>query len=120
MRNYLVLLFFAGLVSSCYYNNEEDLFGIVPCDATNVTYSTTITKIMNDNCVGCHSDASLQGGISLEGYEKVKVFAAPGGALLGTIEHLNNFSPMPKNLPKISDCDISKVRKWVADGAPNN
>ncbi len=120
MRNLWLLLIFVGLLSSCYYNNEEELFGIVPCDATNVTYSGTIQKILTANCTGCHSDASLQGGLSLEGYEKVKVFAAAGGALLGTVKHLNNFSPMPKNLPKISDCDISKIEKWVADGAPNN
>jgi hypothetical protein len=40
--------------------------------------------------------------------------------LYGTISHSAGFLPMPQNGNKLSDCNITKIRLWVADGAPNN
>jgi hypothetical protein len=34
--------------------------------------------------------------------------------------HSPGFSPMPQNDNKLSECNIAKIKKWIATGAPNN
>jgi hypothetical protein len=41
------------------------------------------------------------------------------GKLIPAIERTGPF-PMPKDRPKISDCDIARVKQWVRRGAPND
>jgi hypothetical protein len=45
---------------------------------------------------------------------------AANGQLLGTLNHDPGYSPMPKGGAKLSDCDLAKLRQWVAAGTPNN
>jgi hypothetical protein len=118
MKKILTFVLAISFFGSCYYNNAEDLLGTANCDTTNVTYSITVNKILTDYCTSCHSDASLQGGITLEGYDNVKKYV-DNGSLIGSINQVG-FSPMPKGSAKLSDCDISKIQKWISDGAPNN
>ena len=89
------------------------------CDTTNVGYALSIKPIMDNNCMGCHSGSSPAGGISITNYTEVKTLAA-NGKLLGTIEHKAGFSPMPKNMAKLSDCNIAKIKIWINDGMQNN
>lgn len=111
----------AGL-SGCYYDKEEILYPGGNCDTTNVTYSVTVSGIMNANCTVCHSTSSANangGGIQLDSYSKLKVYV-DNGTLMGSINHAGGYSPMPKNATKLSSCDISKIQAWVNAGAPNN
>jgi hypothetical protein len=123
MKNILLLL--AGLsyglaVSSCEYHNEETLYPMV-CDSTAVTYSLSVAPIIAHNCLNpeCHGGDALESGIPLEGYDNVKA-TVDSERLLGSIRHESSFSFMPKNSGKLSDCDITTIELWVADGAPNN
>jgi cytochrome c551/c552 len=114
----LVLVLFAG--SGCYYDSEEGLYGVTNCDTTNVTYSVTISGIMNKyNCLSCHAGNAALGGFSLEGYNNVKA-KVTDNRLFGAITHANGFAPMPQNANMMSDCDINKVKAWIEAGAPNN
>jgi mono/diheme cytochrome c family protein len=89
------------------------------CDTTNVTFSGTVWPILETSCVGCHSGPAPQGGINLSNYTNV-VEVANTGKLYGAISHSQGYSPMPKNLPKLSDCKIEQVKIWIDDGTPNN
>jgi len=89
------------------------------CDTINVTYSNTIKTIMDNNCMGCHSGSSPAGGIPITNYTEVKSLAA-NGRLMGTIEHKAGYSPMPKNMAKLSDCNIAQLKIWIKDGMQNN
>jgi hypothetical protein len=42
------------------------------------------------------------------------------GSLIGSINHDNGFSPMPKGSSKLNLCNITVIQKWIDDGAPNN
>jgi len=106
-------------INSCYYDNEEELYGDVECDTSNVTYTDDVLPVMEQNCYVCHAANVNQGGITLEGYDALKVYV-DNGRLLGAINHDSGFSPMPQNAPKLPDCAISKIQAWVDDGAPNN
>jgi uncharacterized membrane protein len=109
-------------LSSCYYDNEEYLYGNAPCDVSAVTYSVTVSSILATNCYSCHSTASGNasgGGIVLDSYAKLKPYAT-NGQLTGSITHAGGFSPMPKGATKLSSCDIQKIQAWANAGAPNN
>jgi len=42
------------------------------------------------------------------------------GKLYGTINHSPGFSPMPKGMSKMNNCQIATIKKWVDTGMPNN
>ena len=118
---------FGGLFlfsTGCYYDNSEDLYPQPPCDTTNVTYSNTIAPIISSNCYACHSNstsATSGSGISWEGYANLDGYLDLfSGTLLGAIRHENGFLPMPKDQPKLSDCDIRKIEIWISQGHPDN
>lgn len=127
-------LLIAGMVSvlggfvlfspGCYYDNNEDLYPQQPCDTTNVTYSATIAPIISNHCYACHSNstaATSGSGISWEGYANLDGYLDLfSGTLLGAIRHENGFLPMPKDAPKLSDCDIRKIEIWISQGHPDN
>ena len=114
------LIYFTVLIgfTSCEFNNEEELY---PCNVNSVpvTYRETIATIITRNCDEvCHG---LDGtsGIPLKHYDGLKNIA-DAGRLMGAIRHSPGFSPMPKEKPQLSECDISKIQKWIDNGAPYN
>ena len=120
----LLILAFAGC-----YNDKGDQLYVPPlastCDTSSVSFSTDIMPILTSSCNiagGCHDAA----GQSTSGYN----FTTYAG--IQTIANYNilindiNGTPsaghntMPKNLPKMSACDINKITAWVNKGAQNN
>lgn len=91
------------------------------CDTTNVKYAANVVPILTANCYSCHGSGSNtgSGGIVLEGYANLKV-KADNGQLTGVITHASGFPAMPQNAPKLSDCDINKIRSWINNGTQNN
>ncbi len=122
----IAILIIAGLIiTSCYNDNEEDLYPNPPvCDTTNVTFSGIVLPIINESCVVCHSGNIPNGNIALETYDEIKtaaqVPAGTYGSLYGTVSHSAGNSSMPKNGNKLSDCKIEQIQKWIEEGTPNN
>ena len=113
---------FLVLFSACKKENKEDINkGFIQCDTTNVRYSTTIVGIMNTSCAtqGCHATGSNAANLSLDKYAIVKIIA-DNGKLLKVINHQSGVVPMPSGAPKLDECSIAKIKKWVDDGAQNN
>lgn len=108
-------------LQGCYYDIEEELYPSNGgnCDTAAITYSGTIQSILNESCISCHSAASAQGNVVLEGYSLLKVYV-DDGSFLGAVTHGSGYSPMPKGGNKLSDCKISQIQTWIAAGAPNN
>lgn len=88
------------------------------CDTTNVTYSVTIKNIVTNKCQGCHSGTAASGGIDLSTYAGVKA-KVTDGRLWGAVNHMPGFSPMPKGGTKLSDCELTQIKKWIDAGAIN-
>ena len=123
MKKILLPVLLLATLSSCY-NDKAELLYPTTCKSDSVTFSGIVGPILMVNCAsadGCHktADAATSGGVSLDNVAGAQVVAA-NGKLLGVINHATGFNPMPKNLPKLDDCSINKISKWVADGAPNN
>jgi cytochrome c5 len=109
-------------LGACSYDNAEELLERQPpaaCDSTAVTYALTISPLLDANCRDCHNQAVPVANINLEGYEQTKRYA-DNGLLVGVVTHAKGFSPMPKDGARLSDCDISCIKAWVAAGALNN
>jgi len=112
------------IISSCYYDKEELLYPVTEnvCDTTNFTYGVKVSEIINSNCLACHGNSVYTiagGGINLDGYSNLKAFV-DNGKLIGSINHEQGFSPMPKNGGKLSECDISIIELWINSGSPDN
>jgi hypothetical protein len=126
---FFALTLFTLILSSCYYDNIEELYVKNPadsagvCDTTKVmSFATDIQPILTSNCGSnnnsCHG--ALSTVLSLSDYAGVKS-TADAGKLVGVITWASGFSPMPKgSTSKIDACSIGKIKKWVSAGSPNN
>lgn len=85
------------------------------CDSSQFTYSSQIAPIIQNNCLGCHNSNNIKIGTHAQLKTQVD-----NGKLWGAINHQQGFLPMPSSSVKLSDCDIKKIQKWIAAGAPNN
>jgi hypothetical protein len=117
-----MLMLIAGLLlASCYYDNEAMLYPeSANCDPTAVaTFSADVLPLLNGRCNGCHAGTAPSGGIILNTYPEVMKYVNDG-SLMGSIEHVSGFSPMPKNGSKMSACLIQEIQSWIDAGALNN
>lgn len=89
------------------------------CDTSAVTFTGTIQPLIDQNCKGCHSGTSPQGGIALTNYSQVQTLAA-NGSLLGVVRAEAGYVAMPYNSNSLNSCKIRQLELWVAQGAPNN
>ena len=120
MKKVLINIFFSSLIiTSCYYDVEEEIYPMTGCMTEEMSYSMDILPIVFDNCYACHDAASNFGGITLEGYQNF-LARVTSGQLLGAIKHEPGFSPMPNNAPKLLDCEIEKIEAWIIQGAMDN
>lgn len=116
----LILSAIALVLSSCLYNNEEELYpDEAGCQTDDVSYSADVLPILQTNCYRCHDAKTHEANITLEGYANVKVYA-DNGSLLGAISWDSGFSPMPQDAGKLNDCLISQIESWINSGAPDN
>ena len=123
MKNINLFLILAVVVigiSSCTYDNVEDLYPQTPeCDTLNVTYSQTIAPIMSTNCNFCHSGSTPPANVITDTYEDLKIIV-DDGRFWGAVNHESGYSPMPQDRPKLNDCDLEKIRIWLDSGALND
>lgn len=114
--------------SSCYYDNFKELhpetaLNNSACDTTGViSYSVHISPVLANSCTGsCHNGTGS--GHDMTSWSAVNFDAVDpgGGKLVGSVIWDGTAQAMPQGATsKISDCDITKIKKWVAAGAPNN
>ncbi len=112
----------AILLSGCYYDSYEELYvppGGVICNTDSVSYAQTIQPILNQHCAlsDCHLTGSNPGGYIFDNYNDTK---AGVGRIMGAIEHAPGYSPMPKNMAKLPDCERRQIEAWINQGALDN
>lgn len=89
------------------------------CNAGLFTYSGFIQPLLQKNCVGCHSGTNPAGYLNFTVFSIVQTLAL-NGKLYGSISQMPGYIPMPQSGAKLSDCQITQVKKWVDAGAPQN
>jgi hypothetical protein len=112
-------IIFLFIVVSCYYDNEEALYPTLnnSCDTTNVTFSATITPLLNSYCTTCHSGSPPSGGISLTSYASVQAQASSGMLMNALKGNGVPIMPISGSLPV---CKIELFKIWIRNGMLNN
>jgi len=120
----ILLLSSMVVISSCYYDNEELLYGGAnagPCtDSTGtVSYLQKVVPVFRQFCYSCHTGSFPSGGIVMGTHTADKAIGV-NGKLYGSISHASGFSPMPKGMSKMNTCQIATIKKWIDAGMLNN
>ncbi len=84
-----------------------------------MSFTTNIKPILQNFCFSCHGNGLSQNAVNFDTYAGVKA-VADNGKLVGTISHASGFVAMPQSGPKLSECNIDKIKSWVTSGALNN
>ncbi|MGZ3776776.1 MAG: hypothetical protein ACXVI9_04110 [Mucilaginibacter sp.] len=124
MRPLIILSFMLMVMESCYYDHANLSYpqsvSTTGCIVAAVTYSATVTGILNANCYSCHSGtASAGGGIKLDTYASLSTYVS-NGQLMNSINHTGGIAAMPLNAPQLSSCQIKTIQTWINNGSPNN
>jgi len=118
---WLIFLFLL-LVTGCYYDNEQELYGATHCVPNpNASFTGDILPILNIKCNNCHAGNTPSGGIRLDMHTEVIKYVNDG-RLMGSIkqETGSTVSAMPKNGSKLPACEIQVIQDWIDAGALNN
>ncbi len=90
-----------------------------PSDSNLFAYTANIKPILNI-CISCHRPPTPPNGWDLTSYDPLHTIAI-NGLLVKVVTHDPGITSwMPLNLPMLSACNITQIKKWVAAGAPNN
>ena len=114
--NFSIGICFAMLMSGCYYDKEDLLYGNDDCQVDAVSYSMNIEPIINTSCAtsGCHAQGGSGIGI-FDSYAGVKDKVDNGSFRQRVIADRD----MPPGTP-LSNCQIKYIEEWLNQGAPNN
>jgi mono/diheme cytochrome c family protein len=114
-----LLIIALGALWGCTYDNYEQATPALPppCDTANVVYSQQVMGIFNKHCAGCHAGPAASSNIPLDSYPALRGMAEKG-KLISAVTWDGNASNMPKGGNKLSECEISQLKKWVASGYP--
>ncbi|OJJ23544.1 hypothetical protein BKI52_04045 [marine bacterium AO1-C] len=102
-------------------NNTTNCSGVTAfvCDTNSFTYNNAVKIILDKECVSCHNINVSNSTVRLDTYDEVRKVAT-SGALIGVIDWLTGWRPMPQGRPQLPDCERTVIRKWIEDGMPNN
>lgn len=113
--------------TSCKKTNAEDLVVVeeedtVSNNTSNLCepeglYLTEVKPIIEANCVSCHAPSQSVDYIPLDTHTDL---VANSGSLMSSINQDGSALAMPQGAPKLSDCDIQTIQKWVDANMPDN
>lgn len=86
------------------------------CDTTEFSFSGPVSAIMATSCatsIGCHANGSSFGQFS--SYENIRPYIDNGSFMDRVV--IKKDMPIAAPLP---ECDITIIRKWLEEGAPNS
>jgi len=116
-------IFMAFIINSCYYDNEQLLYGNpnAPCtdSITNISYTQHVVPVLRQYCYNCHTGSFPSGGITMGNYAADKA-VAQNGKLYGSINYSAGYIPMPQGMSKLNSCRILAIKKWIDAGLLNN
>ena len=123
MKKLLITCIGVLALAGCYNDKAEELYpsNAAACDTATVSFTTDILPILQQKCAtsGCHDVTTIQSGYDFSKYSGAKL-SVTNNKLLGVIRWESGFSQMPKAMPKLDDCSINKITRWINMGANNN
>lgn len=124
MRYSFVLSIIIVAIAGCAKVSEEKLLLEAKaqeiCTKDTMSFQQHVQPIIQSACMPCHNSGQAEAGVILETHAQISGIGTPGGLLLGVIKHEPGFLAMPKDRPKLGDCEIRAIEIWVTQGAMNN
>lgn len=115
-RRSVFIVFVLVALSSCYYDNKEELYQNIPqdCETSGLTYTNEIAPLIAQNCLVCHS---TNGGFFpiLETLQQLRSNEVE--VTFRVTKPLGDPLVMPQGGP-MSKCSVDQILAWYADGAP--
>jgi hypothetical protein len=116
------------MLGSCYNDKYDKLYPVASttCDTTSISYTNDVAPIITAYCAisgGCHN---ASGDVATGGLDYTVFPILQSQATTDLIVADINGTPgrghsaMPLNLPKLSQCNINKITRWINEGAPDN
>ena len=96
-------------------NNSCEV-SVADCVSENMSFENDIKPILEENCTGCHGGSKPKNGYDFTNAQKFKEIALTGDVYLA-ITHSEGVTAMPFKGDKLSDCDITKIKSWIDNGA---
>ena len=109
-KNILTSIIVGFSLSSCYYDNEEYLYGIPEC-ADSVSFKNDVQPIISSSCASSACHGADQDPL-LTDYSSISAKA-------DRIQFRTGNGTMPPSGPLSAD-DIQTIKCWVEQGALNN
>jgi len=111
----LALVASTSIFSSCYYDKQDELYGVNTCDTAQINYAS-IQSRLEQQCYACHTASAPSGNVVIYDYNSLKSYVLNSkSTLLGAVKH-TTASPMPKGGQKWDVCDITKLEAWINQG----
>ena len=116
MKSYnLLMLLPLLLLTSCSEESTSDLIDVPFVE--NVTYTNTVKSIIEDNCLECHGDPTVNGApMSLNTYERVKEYVANDKIIDRISRGDGQSGMMPLGGMRLPQATIDQIIKWRAQG----
>lgn len=123
-RIYYIVIGIVFLGFSCGSSQPEATEEVITtdCKTASLSYQADILPIFESYCFECHNQekyASRADGHLMNSYATIKALLDKG-LIIGNIEHQKGFVKMPNRKKKLPDCEIAKIKAWVAEGAKEN
>lgn len=121
-KNLVLILLFGSLTFSCSKNSTEEEKENLPTPTiidtgiadTTVTYTNYTKKIIDDNCISCHSASGLNVSPHLITYSEVKTITDAGRLKARVIDELPTKMPPSGSLPQSTK---DTLQLWINQGA---
>ncbi len=122
-----LLLFLLFIIMACIKDKAKQPVekSLDFCDSLyvvkDITYSSTIQRIVNLNCAlaNCHDSESVMGDVQLVDYEKVTEEINDGNFLC-TIKWDEDCLPMPQDDQQLDQATIDTIDCWIEKNMPKN
>lgn len=105
------LVIIVCLLTGCDYNVEQ------PCSDRQAIYNESVASVFNAHCAGCHGGSNPTAGLSLDDFESTSNATLSGDVLYRIKLPTNDPLAMPPN-GSFSECDVTLLENWAANGAP--
>jgi len=116
-KTLIIMTAFVLVFASCTSDSDDDLQEI-PTEPTEVTYDGNIKAIMQNNCLGCHSDPPVNGApFSLVNFSQVN---SRSGAILNAISKQSGAARAMPPSGRMPQATIDLVDQWIEEGRKEN
>lgn len=118
MKSYLLIISVV-IFASCAKDKTEPMEPMITDCMEEVSFANDVQVIFNMNCAttGCHDAQSATSDYIFETHAQI---AGSAETALKTMQHNQDFTPMPFGQNKLEDSLIQKVRCWINQGKKMN